>query len=292
MAEINYYDILGVQKNASAQEIKQAYRKLALKYHPDKNKTKEADAKFKEVTKAYEVLSDPQKKQMYDQYGSAAFEGAGGGAGQGGPFGGFGGGQQGPFNYQYYSTNGGNPFDAGGFSDPFDIFEQFFGGASPFGRRKPAYALRISFMDAIKGTTKKVTIEGKSKEIKIPAGVHEGSRIRFADYDIILEVENHPKFQREGDDIVTLEEISMIQAALGDVIEVETVDGKVKLKIPAGTQPGQLIRLKDHGVAHVRGRGRGDHFVKVRVTVPDKLSGKQREILEEFKKESSRKGWF
>ena len=139
----DYYQILGLTKSASEQEIKKAYRKLALQYHPDKNKgDKSMEEKFKEVTKAYEVLSDPQKKQTYDQFGEAAFEqGAAGGPGGNpfaGGFGGFSGQQQGPFNYTYSST-GGN-FDFGGFSDPFEIFEQFFGGGSPFGKRKPAYS--------------------------------------------------------------------------------------------------------------------------------------------------------
>src|ERR1035437_3105485 len=148
----DYYQILGVSKSASADEIKKAYRKLALQFHPDKNKTKEADAKFKEVTKAYEVLSDSQKKQTYDQFGTAAFEQ--GGPGAGGPFGGgFGqqGGQYGPFTYTYTADSGNADF--GGFSDPFDIFEQFFGGASPFGRRqhREVYSLKIDFMEAVKG---------------------------------------------------------------------------------------------------------------------------------------------
>ena len=132
MAE-DYYQRLGVSKGATQDEIKKSYRKLALQYHPDRNKTKEGESKFKEITQAYEVLSDPQKRQTYDQFGASAFEQ--GGAGSGGPFGG----QGGPFggfgNGQYtYSTNG-QGFDFGGFSDPFDIFEQFFGGASPFGQR-------------------------------------------------------------------------------------------------------------------------------------------------------------
>src|SRR5690242_20290438 len=183
MAEKDYYSLLGVSKSATAQEIKTAYRKLALQYHPDRNKgDKAAEEKFKEVTKAYEVLGDAQKRQTYDQFGAAAFEQ--GGPGAGGPFGGFGGpfgggqgGQYGPFTYTY-STNGGQGggFDFGGFSDPFDIFEQFFGGASPFGRaaRRPVYAVSIDFMEAVKGVTKKVSIDGKQESIKIPAGVDNG----------------------------------------------------------------------------------------------------------------------
>lgn len=138
----DYYKLLGVEKSASAEELKKAYRKLALQYHPDRNKTKEAEEKFKEINQAYEVLGDPQKRAQYDQFGAGAFENGGG---AGGPFGGFGGGfrQQGPFTYTY-STGGDGGFDFGGFSDPFDIFEQFFGGG--FARQKPTYSLQVDFM--------------------------------------------------------------------------------------------------------------------------------------------------
>ncbi|KKP94382.1 MAG: hypothetical protein A2152_02275 [Candidatus Levybacteria bacterium RBG_16_35_6] len=286
----DYYQILGVSKNASAADIKKAYRKLALEYHPDRNKSKEAETKFKEVNKAYEVLSDPKKKETYDQFGEAAFE-------QGGPGGPFGGGfegqggQYGPFTYTY-STSGGN-FDFGGFSDPFEIFEQFFGGANPFGRaqRRPTYSIEVNFMDAIKGTTKKVSIEGKSQTIKIPTGVDNGSRVRFGDYDVIIEVRPDPKFKREGYDIVTEEELTFPQASLGAEITVETVLGPVKLRIPSGTQPGTIIRLAQKGVPHVGGSGKGDHYVRVKITVPKNLSSRQKELLREFDKEKKH-GWF
>ena len=255
MTDRDYYKILGVSKNATPEEIKKSYRKLALQFHPDKNKSKEAEDKFKEINHAYEVLSDPQKKQQYDQFGAAGFD-----------------------------------FNFGGFSDPFEIFEQFFGGASPFGRRKPAYSLNIDFMEAARGTEKRVTIDGKTKAIKIPGGVDSGSRIRFDEFDIIIGVRTHPTFVREGYDIITENEISMIQAALGDVVEVETIDGKVKLKIPEGTQPGALIRLRGKGVTYLRGRGRGDHYVKIKVVISKKLKPKQKDLLQEFERES--KKWF
>ncbi len=290
MASRDYYEILGVSKNATAEELKRAYRKLALEYHPDRNKTKEAEAKFKELNAAYEVLKDPEKRRVYDQVGPSAFENGGG---AGGPFGNAAGGQYGPFTYTYSTSGGENPFEGfGGFSDPFDIFEQFFGGGSPFGRRKPAYSLRIDFMESVKGAEKKVTIEGKSKTIKIPAGVQTGSRIRFDEFDIVLEVESHPKFHREGYDIVTVESISMTMAALGGTIEVETVEGKVKLKVPAGTQPNAIIRIKGKGVPHIKGNGKGDHFVKVNVEIPKKVSGKQKELLEQLDSELKKKKWF
>lgn len=293
----DYYQVLGVSKSASADEIKKAYRKLALQYHPDRNKTKEGEVKFKEVTKAYEVLADVQKRQTYDQFGAAAFEQGGpSGQGAGGPFGGnpfaggFGG-QNGPFSYTY-ASNGGNA-DFGGFSDPFDIFEQFFGGASPFGRRqqREVYSLRIDFMEAVKGTQKKVDLGGKVQTIKIPAGVDDGSRIRFGDADVIINVMADKRFKREGYDIISEQGISFPEAALGTEINVETVEGKVKLRIPAGTQPDMVIRLKGKGVVHVRGSGKGDHYIRIKIVVPKNLTGKQKELLKEF--DSSKKsGWF
>jgi DnaJ-class molecular chaperone len=291
----DYYQILGVSKTASADEIKRAYRKKALEFHPDRNKGKEAEGKFKEVSSAYEVLSDTQKRQTYDQFGAAAFEQGGpSGQGAGGPFGGFGG-QQGPFTYTY-STSGGNPqgFDfGGGFSDPFEIFEQFFGGGNPFGRqqRRSTYSLTITFMEAVKGVTKRVQLEGKTQTIKIPAGVDDGSRIRFGDYDVVIDVTPDKKFKRQGYDIVTEEEISFPQAALGSTLEVETIGESVKIKIPSGTQPETLIRLRGKGVRMLRGSGHGDHYVRIKITIPKNLSAHQKELLKEFD-DSKKHGWF
>lgn len=296
MASKDYYSILGVNKTASADEIKKAYRKLALQHHPDRNKgNKESETKFKEVTKAYEVLSDPGKKQTYDQFGEAAFE-QGGMGGQGNPFaGGFGGqqgGQYGPFSYTYQSSGG--DFDFGGFSDPFDIFEQFFGGASPFGRtqRRQTYSLTLSFTEAVKGTEKRVNIGGKTQTIKIPAGVDDGSRIRFGEADVVIEVTLDRKFKRQGYDIVSEEEISFPQAALGDEVEIETVEGKVKIKIPQGTQPETLIRLRGKGVKMLRGSGHGDHYLRIKVTIPKNLTGHQKELLKEFEEGKKKSSWF
>ncbi len=294
----DYYQTLGVTKNASADEIKRAYRKLALQYHPDRNKTKEAEVKFKEVTQAYEVLSDPQKRQTYDQFGAAAFEqGAGpfGGAQGGqGPFGGNRTGQYGPFTYTYSTGGDGAGFDFGGFSDPFDIFEQFFGGA-PFGsrQRRPIYSLTISFMDAVKGVEKEVTIEGKKQKIKIPAGVDSGSRIRFDTYDIVIDVTSDSRFQREGADIITEETISFAKASVGTELPVQTIDGEVTIRVPEGTQPGTLIRLRGKGVPLLRRQGRGDHYVRIKIAIPQKLTKRQKELLEEFENEGQKnKGWF
>jgi len=292
----DYYKILGVSKTATQDEIKRAYRKLAVQFHPDKNKTKEGEQKFKEVSKAYEALSDPQKRQAYDQFGAAAFEqGANQGPfGGGSPFGGAQGGQYGPFTYTY--STGGNEADFGGFSDPFEIFSQFFGGASPFGaqrQKRPTYSITIDFIEAVKGVEKQVRIEGKTQKIKIPAGVDGGSRIRFRNYDIVVEVRPSAMFQRQGQDIVSEKEITFAQAALGDVIEIETLDGVVKLRIPSGTQPETVFRLAQKGVPSLRGSAKGSHYVRIKINVPKNLTSAQKEILKEFDQEGkTKKGWF
>lgn len=294
----DYYKTLGVTKTATADEIKKAYRKLALQYHPDRNKTKDGDKKFKEVTAAYEVLSDPQKRQTYDQFGHQAFT-QGGAGGPQGPFGGgFGGGQQGgqygPFTYTYNTSGGGQEFDFGGFSDPFDIFEQFFGGGGFSQRqRRQAYSLTIDFMDSVKGATRKITVEGKTQTVKIPAGVDNGSRIRFGDFDVVLSVRQDERFRREGYDLITEIAIPFFNAALGETITVPTIDGEVKVKIPQGTQPDTVIRLKARGVPHLRGSGRGDQYLKIKVIIPKNLSGRQKSLLKEIEEESKKKKtWF
>src|SRR3989338_2949481 len=189
----DFYEILGVSKNASSEEIKKAYRKQALQWHPDRNKSEGANEKFKGINKAYEILSDSKKKEAYDQYGESAFQSGSGFGAQGST------GRYGPFTYTYTTSGGGDGgsqssgfegFDFGGFSDPFEIFEQFFGGGgSPFGRRAkqhPVYRLTLDFMEAVKGVEKTVSLEGKRQNIKIPAGVDNGTRARFGDYDIVI----------------------------------------------------------------------------------------------------------
>lgn len=283
----DYYEVLGVAKSATPEEMKKAYRKLALEWHPDRNKSPQAHEKFKEINEAYAVLSDPRKKEQYDQFGHA---------GPQNPFAGGGGGfRQGPFQY-YYSSNGGgeSPFGDMGF-DPFDIFEQFFGGGftgARGGRRAhPAYEISIDFMDAVKGVSKEIHLpkgeagEGSTKKtIKIPAGVDTGSRIRFDDFDIVIEVRPDKKFKREGNDLVTDHEITFSQAALGAVIEVPTIDDPVKIRVQPGTQPGTLIRLRGKGVPSVRGGARGDQYVRIQMKVPTHLSKRQKELLEELER--------
>lgn len=288
----DYYDVLGISKSASADEIKKAYRKLALEWHPDRNKSTGAHEKFKEINEAYAVLSDDKKKQTYDQFGHSAFQpGMGGGAGAGqGPFGGFG--RQGPFTYTYTSQGGASPFGSD-FIDPFEIFEQFFGGGFGRATRQPrnVYEITIDFMEAVKGASKEIHLpKGEAgggsvrRTIKIPAGVDTGSRIRFDDFDILIRVRPDKQFVREGDDLVVEQEITFSEAALGTHIEVPTIDGPLKLRIQPGTQAGTLIRLRGRGIPHIRGGGRGDQYVKVVLKVPSHLTRRQREILEEFEK--------
>lgn len=299
----DFYQTLGVSKNASDAELKAAYRRKALEWHPDRNKSPEAAEKFKEVNEAYEILSNPDKRSAYDRFGSAAFE-QGGMGGPGGPFGGFGGQQQqGPFSYTYrtYGGNAGeNPFEGfnfGGFSDPFEIFEQFFGGGfgpqgGPRRARRPVYSLEISFMEAIRGVEKEVEINGKNMKIKIPAGVDEGTRVRFGDFDIMVTVRPDKTFQREGPNVYVTTEIDYADAVLGTTLEVPTIDGLVTIKIPAGTQPDTMIRLRGRGVKMANSSHVGDEYIRVKINIPARVSGEQRELLEKLRSSKKRSGWF
>lgn len=288
-AKRDYYDILGVSKSASAQELKAAYRKLALQWHPDRNKSAEAETRFKEINEAYQVLSDPKKRTTYDQFGHAAFDQTAGTGPFGGGFGGQGGSRQGPFTYYYSTTGSQNPFgDMGGFADPFEIFEQFFGGTSPFGRRgpaKPHYSLRIPFMTAVKGGSETVEIGGRRHTIKIPAGADTGTHLRFTDFDVTFEVEDHPQFKRDGDDVYINHPIPFTLAILGGETEIETLDGQLRLKIRPGTQPGSMVRLTGKGIGRLhslRQSDRGDLYIRLVIELPDRLSRRQRQVLEEF----------
>jgi DnaJ-class molecular chaperone len=282
----DYYEVLGVSKTATAAEIKSAYRKLALKYHPDRNKEKDAEEKFKEINEAYQVLGDDKKKQTYDQFGHAAFDPSRGGAAGGNPFGGgFGGG---PFTWSYSSTGGagGNPFEGMDFNDPFDIFESFFGGGFAGGnvKRKPRYQLPIEFEEAVKGATKKVDIDGKQRTIKIPAGVDSGTRMRFDDFDLIFEVKPDARFKREGYDLVVDKLISYPTAVLGGTVEVPTLNGDLKLKVKPGTQPHSLVRIREEGVPHLQSKGKGDLYVRFLINVPEKVSKEEKQVLEQLQK--------
>jgi molecular chaperone DnaJ len=348
MSKRDYYEVLGVSKSASKDEIKKAYRKLSKKFHPDINKEPGADEKFKEVKEAYEVLSDDQKRAHYDQFGHVdPNQGFGGGADFGGGFGGF-----------------------------EDIFNSFFGGGG--GRRRDPnaprqgadlqYTMTLKFEEAVFGKETDIEIpreeecdtcdgsgakpgtkvntckhchgsgqisveqntpfgrivnrrvchhcNGSGKEIKekcttcsgtgkvtrrnkihvkIPAGVDDGQQLRVAgkgeaginggpsgDLYIVFHIRSHEFFERDGDDIYCEMPITFVQASLGDEVEVPTLHGKVKLKVPAGTQTGTKFRLKGKGVPNVRGYGTGDQHVLVRIVTPTKLSEKQKQLLREF----------
>jgi DnaJ-class molecular chaperone len=273
----NYYETLGISKSATADEIKKAYRKQALEWHPDKHSENkaQAEAKFKEINEAYQVLSNPQKKQVYDAGGNPN-------SSQSNPFAG----QAGQYTYTYNTSNGQNPF--GDFDDPFDIFAQFFGGASPFGGRrqaKPRYSIVIEFTEAVKGVSKIVEIEGKKRTIKIPAGVNSGNTIDFGDFTLSVSVARHKTFEREGDDIFVSASIPFSMAILGGEIEVPTINGEVRIKIRKGTQAGTMIRLKGEGAPRLSGRGAGDEYVRIMIETPSRLSREQRRIIEEMKEE-------
>lgn len=358
MSKRDYYEVLGVSKTATQDELKKAYRKLARKYHPDLNKDNpEAAEKFKECNEAYSVLSDEQKRAQYDQFGPEAFEngGMGGGPGAGG-FGGFGG------------------FGGSGMED---IFDMFFGGQGRGGRSNNAgpqrgadlrYDMEITFEEAAFGVEKEISLkraercehchgEGaepgskvetcpechgsgyvrftqntmfgqmvnerpcsrchgdgkiisnpckecggsgtvkktKKLKVKIPAGVDNGSRLRVGgegeaglkggpsgDLYVYLYVKPHKFFERDGTTVLCEVPINIVQATLGAEIKVPTLDGQVTMKVPEGTQPGKVMRLKGKGIPSLRGGGRGDQLVRMKVVVPTKLTDKQKDALQKF----------
>jgi molecular chaperone DnaJ len=360
MTKRDYYEVLGIGKNASTDEIKKAYRKAAVKHHPDKEGGDES--KFKEISEAYEVLKDSQKRQRYDQFGHAGV-GSNGGSGTGGAyqgFGGFGGGQNVHFD-----------FGDGGLGD---IFSQFFGASSGSGSRQGPRrgrdveaTLQLSFEEAVFGVEEKIELEmndecshchgttvepgyemktcltckgagqlnrvmntifgpiqqsvtcetcggrgkvpekvctvchGKGIErrkrsinLKIPAGIDDGATIRLKEHGeavgngqkgdlyVHIRVKAHKHFTREGDIILSEQHIGMVDATLGTEVDVDTVDGKVRMKVPAGTQSGTDFKLSNHGVPHIRSDRRGPHIVSIVVDIPTRLSKKQRELLEQF----------
>lgn len=278
----DFYEVLGVSKTASKDEIKSAYRKAALKYHPDRNKEPDAEEKFKEINEAYEVLSNEEKKSAYDQYGHAAFDP------NSGPFGGRTYTQQnGPFNFTYTQSGqnfGGADFDFGGFSNPFDIFEQFFGGSGfrQSQQRLETYKVSISFLEAAKGVEKEFSIAGKKRKIKIPAGVDDGQRIKFKDFILYIDVLPDKIFKRENNDVFVTVNLSFAQAALGDIIQVPTIDGDLKVRVKAGTQPNTLVRLRGKGIRDINGYGQGDFYIRLLVQIPTRLNNRQKEIIKEL----------
>ncbi len=298
MAKRDYYEILGVSKSASDDEIKKAYRKLAIKYHPDKNPgDKEAEAKFKEVSEAHEVLSDKQKRARYDQFGHAGVGGAGSTSGN--PY------QNGSFNFNGQNFN----FDFGG-GGLDDILGSIFGFGG--GQRRPTRGsdyrttVTLTFEEAIFGTTKTISADGKDIKVKIPAGIDDGMSIRLSgkggpapkggtkgDLYVFVRVKPHKHLTREGNIILSEAVVSMVDAALGTTIDVETVDSNIQMKVPAGTQSGTPFKLSGHGVPLMRSDGdRGPHIVTIIVETPKNLTKRQKELLEEFRETKSKKRGF
>lgn len=288
MSKRDYYEVLGVSKGASDDEIKKAFRKLAVKYHPDKNPgNKEAEEKFKEANEAYSVLSDKDKRARYDQFGHAGVGGAGGG---GNPFEGF------NFNGQSFNFDFGGGM--GGGLD--DILGSLFGmGGFRTARRGRDYktSCTIDFDEAIFGVTKNVSVDGEEIPLKIPAGIYDGQRIRLSgrggpapqqggqrgDLYVEVRVRAHKSLTREGELILSEATVSMVDAVLGTEIDVETVDGKITMKVPAGTQPGTHFKLAGHGAPRIGSEERGPQIVTVNVEIPKKLNKKQRELMEQFR---------
>ncbi len=304
----DYYKTLGVERKASAEEIKKAFRKLALKYHPDRNHgNKDAEEKFKDLNEAYEVLSDPEKRARYDQLGESYFQYQRGG------------GQPGGFNWsEWTSQPRGQQYsrsvpveeifgDLGGFSDFFQAI--FGGGAVPGGMRggartsyrpqQPARPLeqpvQISFLEAYQGGERLVQAGERRMEVKIPAGADNGTRVRMAgagpvgpdgrkaDIHLIIQVAPDPRYDRKGSDIYTDAELDLYTAVLGGEAHVNTPEGQVLLTIPAGTQPGQTFRLAGRGMPHLRSpKTRGDLYARVHVSLPKQLTAEQRRLFEQL----------
>jgi curved DNA-binding protein len=306
----DYYKILGVSKNATKEEIKKAYRSLARKYHPDLNPdNKEAEEKFKEIQEAHEVLSDAEKRKTYDMFGSAEFRPGGrttwrrAGEAPGG----------GAYEYSYSAQ------DFTGFEDIFkdifgfategrpgrsrgDAFKDIFSYASEKASRTRdlEYQIEIDFDTAIRGGVRDISIgrhkqnriETEQLSVRIPAGVDNGSRIRVqgkgegtgtkGDLYLRVKVKPHPIFKRNGDDIQLEVPVTVYEAALGQKIEIPTVDGTAAVAIPSGVQSGTKLRLKGKGVPNLKTKVRGDQYVEVKIVMPDNLTAEDKKKFEEL----------
>ena len=300
MAEKDYYQLLGVKKNATEEEIKRAYRTLAKKYHPDKNKgNKEAENKFKEISEAYAVLSDKEKRAQYDRLGAEAFSFGGGGQN---PFAGF--------DFSQFMGGGGRRSGrtARGGAGPAgftDIFSDLFGGGG-FAEEMPLRGndinaeLTIGFREAVLGSTMDLTVNGGHIKVKIPEGVADGQTIRLrgkgtpgssgapsGDLNVLVHVKSHPFFERRGDDIYINLPVTIGEAVRGAQIEVPTIHGAVKARIPAGTQGGQTFRLTGKGVKRKNG-SYGDHYYRVEIVVPPDAPADAVQKIESYYAENPR----
>jgi len=300
----DYYQVLGVSKNATTDEIKRAYRKQAMKYHPDRNPgNKAAEEKFKEINEAYEVLSDPKKREKYDQLGNSYYDWQQRG------------GTDGSFRWEDWtsgSRRGGTRVDMNDLGDIFeemgfsDFFNSIFGGMGNTGSTRRTQTrssqplsveqpVSISFLESYLGTQRIFQVGNNKIEVKIPAGAKTGTKVRVAgagpkqgnrksDLYLVIDVQPDPRFERQGDDLYTEVEIDLTTAVLGGEVTVPTPTGNVLLKIPAGTQPGQLFRLTGKGMPIMRQPGRfGNLMVKVKVHIPKNLSREQRRLFEQLR---------
>jgi curved DNA-binding protein len=289
----DYYKILGVERKASADDIRSAYRKLAMKYHPDKNPgDKKAEDKFKDINEAYQVLSDEQKRARYDQLGSAYsdFRTSGG--------------RPGDFRWDdwFQQQGGGQRGSAddvfgGGGATFSDFFRTIFGEAVRSSARgqqmqqETGYQqdLSITFQEAYEGTMRQLQTNSRKLQVRIPAGVKTGSKVRVAgagpegtDLYLVIQIEDENRFERDGSNLTTTSTVSVFTLILGGEAEVDTPNGKIKLNIPAGTQPEQVFRLAGRGMPHLKSpTTKGDLFVKLKVQIPKYLSSKQIELIEE-----------
>ena len=297
----DYYKTLGVSKNATADEIKKAYRKLARENHPDAGGDEE---KFKDINEAYEVLSDDKKRQLYDQYGTADAN-------------------QVPFNWGGFGGSGGSTINFNDFGSWQDLLDQVlrgegvgggfnFDGLGDFGfggtktprkGQDTTAELKLTFDEAYQGTTKRVKLRIPGREdtteldVKVPAGANDGDRQRFrgqgvpgtnggaaGDLIITMRIADHPQFSRKGADVFTKVQVGMVDAALGTSVVVDAPDGtKVRVKVPAGTQPGTVLSVKGKGAPRVKGVGNGDLKITLDIPVPTNLNDAQRKALEAFR---------
>lgn len=291
MAHRDYYELLGVKKGASPDEIKKAYRKLAVKYHPDKNPgDKQAEERFKEISEAYAVLSDPDKKKQYDQFGSDGFH------------------QRFSQEDIFRGVDINDLFREMGFGSS-DAFSRIFGGAGGHGgfgfRHGPrkgedlGLEVNLTLREAAFGGEKRVGFQrGGQREdisVKIPAGIEDGSQLRVkgkggagaagappGDLYLTIRVGGDPDFIRDGSDLVVERQIRFSEAALGALLDIPTLETPKRIKVPAGVQSGTRIRLKGCGIPHRGGSGKGDLYVKIEVKVPELVTGEQKKLLEQL----------